>query len=414
MSVAVSPPSLTIRIATVFLPFAGGYFLSYLFRSVNAVIAPQLVDDLGLGAGDLGLLTAAYFFAFAAFQLPLGLLLDRFGARRVHASLLLVAAAGAWVFAIADGLAMAILGRALIGMGVSGGLMAAFKAITQWFARDRWPLVNGCFLAMGGLGAVSATAPVEAVLAITDWRGLFVGLAAATFGASVLIVSVVPETTPRLPVSSPLSAQLADIGAIVRHVAFLRVAPVVVASTATALAVQGLWAGPWLRDVAGLERAQVAGVLLAMNAALTFGFVSTGLLADRLRRHGVGLLHILGTGVALSALVQLAIILEVDRTGPVTWMLFALLSGTAALSYPYLCGQFPLSHSGRVNTALNLLAFGAAFAVQYAIGFIIDLFPRAADGAFAPAGYRTAFAVFLFAQVCGLAWFFAYGRRTTG
>lgn len=111
----------------LFAPFAFGYFLSYLFRTVNAVIAPDLARDLGLQPASLGLLTAAYFLAFAAFQLPLGVLLDRFGPRRVEAGLLLVAAAGALVFARAESLGGLIAGRALIGFGVSSCLMAAFK-----------------------------------------------------------------------------------------------------------------------------------------------------------------------------------------------------------------------------------------------------------------------------------------------
>ena len=164
----------------MFLPFAGGYYLSYLYRSVNAVIAEDLSADVGLSASDLGLLTSAYFVAFAAFQIPLGLLLDRYGARKVHGLLLLLAALGALGFALGDGLLQLWLARALIGLGVAGGLMAALKAITQWFPESRWPVVNGCFLAMGGLGAMSATAPVEALLQVTDWRGIFVGLAAAT------------------------------------------------------------------------------------------------------------------------------------------------------------------------------------------------------------------------------------------
>ena len=145
----------------VFIPFALGYFLSYLFRTVNAVIAPDLVRDIGVDPASLGLLTSAYFLTFAAFQLPLGVLLDRYGPRRVEAVLLLFAAAGAFAFARAETLNGLLLGRALIGLGVSACLMAAFKAYTLWFPKEKWPLVNGFQMAAGGLGALAATAPVE-------------------------------------------------------------------------------------------------------------------------------------------------------------------------------------------------------------------------------------------------------------
>lgn len=146
----MSPPLRPALLLRIFVPFALGYFLSYLFRVVNAVIAPELSAELGLGASDLGLLTSAYFLAFAAFQLPLGILLDRYGPRRTEAVLLLFAAAGALIFARAEETAGLIAGRALIGFGVSACLMAAFKAFVQWFPAERLAAVNGLQLAEGG------------------------------------------------------------------------------------------------------------------------------------------------------------------------------------------------------------------------------------------------------------------------
>jgi MFS family permease len=145
----------------IFLPFACGYFLSYLYRTVNAVMAPNLAADLGLDPSALGLLTSAYFISFASAQLPLGVLLDRFGPRRIEAVLLLFAASGAFLFARGESLAELVIGRALIGFGVSACLMAAFKAFVEWFPRRQLPLINGIQMASGGLGALSATAPVE-------------------------------------------------------------------------------------------------------------------------------------------------------------------------------------------------------------------------------------------------------------
>ena len=179
----------------VFIPFALGYFLSYLYRVVNAVLAPDLAAELGVGPSELGLLTAAYFITFAAFQLPLGILLDRFGSRKIESLLLIFAAAGAFVFSKAESVTGLVIGRALIGFGVSACLMAAFKAFVLWFRREQLPLINGIQMASGGFGALTATAPVEAALGITDLRGIFFILSILTLAVAATVFFVVPEKT---------------------------------------------------------------------------------------------------------------------------------------------------------------------------------------------------------------------------
>ena len=164
----------------LFLPFAAGYFLSYLYRTANAVIGPVLARDLGLGDNALGLLTSTYFLAFGAAQLPLGMLLDRFGPRRVEAALLLIAAAGAAVFAWSDTLAGLAVGRALIGLGVSACLMASFKAFSQWFPPERQASLTGWIMASGGLGALAAAKPLELALGFAGWREIVLALAVIT------------------------------------------------------------------------------------------------------------------------------------------------------------------------------------------------------------------------------------------
>src|SRR4051812_2171997 len=180
-------------IARVFLPFAAGYYLSYLFRTINALIAGHLISDTGLDTADLGLLTAVYFLVFAAAQIPIGILLDRFGPRRVQSALLVVAAAGAGLFAMSTGLVSLLVARAMIGLGVAAALTAGLKSIVLWFPRERVSLLNGYMIMWGSLGAVTATAPTEHLLAWMGWRQLFELLAAATCGTAVLIWFVVPE-----------------------------------------------------------------------------------------------------------------------------------------------------------------------------------------------------------------------------
>ncbi len=403
-----APIGIGRAVATVFLPFAGGYYLSYLYRSVNAVIADRLTADLGLDPAALGLLSSAYFLAFAAFQIPLGLLLDRFGPRRVQAMLLCVAALGAVLFSIGQGAGMLILGRALIGLGVAGGLMASFKAITLWFPKARWPLVNGCFLAMGGLGAMSATTPVEALLGVTDWRGLFAGLAVVTVAVATVIFLAVPNMVRTGAVPS-LREQLAGLATIYRDRLFWRLAPITVASMSSNFSIQGLWAGPWLRDVAGFDSDRVAAHLFGLALSMTIGFVATGVVADRLAARGIGLMSVMGAGMALFSLTLGVIVMGLAPTAVWPWVLFGLLGNATALAYPQLSRHFPLAYAGRANTALNLLVFLGAFGAQYAIGLVIDLWPSV-EGRSPAEAYTAAFAMMLGLQLAALAWFFWAGR----
>ena len=371
---AAGPPGIVRLVATVFLPFAGGYFLSYLFRSINAIIAPQLVSEVGLSAGDLGLLTSAYFFAFAAFQIPLGMLLDRFGPRRVQAVFLLSAALGAFLFSIGDSKITLIMARAMIGLGVAGGLMSSFKAITIWFPQNRWPLVNGCFMAMGGLGAVSSTMPLEAALHYTDWRGVFVALSAATVCVSAIIFFIVPEKkSDEVPRPPTLREQLAGIGHIYTDRLFWRLAPIAVSALAANMAIQSLWAGPWLRDIAGYSRDAIAGHLFLLNATMTVGFVACGVVSDVLERRGYSLNQIMGTATLIFMGSQAVIAFLVDPTGLWPWVIFGLSMNFTVLAYTQLTRHFPITYSGRAITALNVLAFGGVFFAQYAMGAIIDL-----------------------------------------
>lgn len=393
----------------VLLPFAGGFFLSHLFRSVNAIIAPRLIAELGLDAADLGLLTAIYFLTFAALQLPLGLLLDRYGPRRVQAVLLLAAALGAVTFAVAGSTLTLMLGRGLIGMGVAGGLMASFKAITLWFPKERWPLVNSCFFATGGLGAMAATTPIEAALTLTDWRGIFLALCIGTLFVAASIFLVVPERgigTAR----AGLKQQRADLAAIYRDRLFWRIAPFSVFGQGIYMSLIGLWAGPWFKDVAGFGRGSVADSLFILALSFALGSIAVGLLADALGRLKVSLTSVLAWGGALFLAAQACIVLELMPGSIWPWVAFGVGGNFTMLAYARLSHHFPLELAGRVNTGLNLLVFCCAFLTQYVIGAVIDFWPATSDGRFAPLGYATGFGLFLGLQALAFLWLLLPGR----
>ena len=402
-----------MTIARVFVPFALGYFLSYLVRVVNAVIAPDLVAELGLTAADLGLLTSANFLAFAAAQLPLGILLDRFGPRRTEAALLLFAALGAFLFATAQSTSGLMAGRALIGLGTSACLMAAFKAYVMWVPGGRIPLVNGLQMAVGGLGAVTGTVPVEWVLTVTDWRGLFYGFAVLAVLFSAAIYLVVPRRAGTESVPGPLKDQLAGTVQVMTSPLFWRIAPMSIASQSMFLGTQSLWSGPWLGDVAGLSRDAVANHLLWIAIAMVVGFLGMGTIADRLGKLGIKTIHVAFTGMTIFAIVQLPMIAQWTGSVLMMWMAFGFFGTAGILSYAALTRYFPTELAGRVITGLNVFTFACAFAAQWGMGLIINIWPSIGDavgGGYAPEGYQAAFAVMFATQAAGLAWFLLYRR----
>jgi MFS family permease len=399
-------------IARIVLPFAFGYFLSYLYRVINAVIAPDLVRDLGVAPRELGLLTGVYFVTFAAAQLPLGLALDRFGARRTLAVLLLVAVLGAVLFASAGSFAGVLAGRALIGLGVAACLMAAFKAYVVWFAPERLPLINGWQMAAGGLGAVAGTLPVALALDAIGWRGLFLAIAALTLVCAVVVYIFVPEE--RLSHTAAAPAGFGDLVRGTRRVFassyFWRVAPVVMAVQATFLSVQGLWLGPWLRHVAALPAHAVASHLLIAAIAMVAGFIVLGWAGSRATRAGHSPLVAAVPAILVFLVVQALIIAPVTTGLPVLLAGFGFFGTSSIVGYAALSQRFPPALAGRVNTALNLLSFTAAFAAQWGIGAIIGLWPTGPAGEYHAHGYRAAFALMLALQLASLAWYLLFRR----
>jgi MFS family permease len=401
--------SLARVVLLVLLPFVSGYYLSYLYRSINALISEALVSEFGLSPGNLGFLTATYFLAFGLVQLPLGVWLDRFGPRRVQAVLLSIAAAGAALFATAEGFVALALGRGLIGLGVAGALMAGLKAIVLWFPPERIALANGWFIMLGALGAVTATAPAEVVLAHMGWRGVFAVLASVTAVSALIILLVVPERRQGVTPGTPGNAL--SIAAIYRDPRFWRLAPLSASCIGSAWALQGLWAAPWLTDVEELERPVVVTHLFVMALALSASALLLGIGADRLRRRGTPLAATLAVATGAAILAQLALVLRWPVPVWLPWVTIAAAGAGTVLSYAILSEMFPKSASGRANGALNLLHVTAAFAIQYAVGLVVQQWP-ADDGHYPPEAYQAALGLNLVLQAAAFLWFVRPERKT--
>jgi len=384
----------------IFLPFAAGYYFSYFLRNVNAVIAPELTRELGVSAADLGLLTSAYLLAFGAVQLPLGLALDRYGARRVEAALLLIAAAGCALFAVGTSLTELAIARALIGLGVSACLMASFKAFGLWFGTERQASLNAAIMAAGGLGALTASTPLAWAIPQFGWRAVFVALAVAGLAAAAGIVST-PEKAGDGRQES-LRNQLAGLGQVLTSRAFWRYAPQSMLIIGGFLALQGLWAVPWLMNFSGLPREAAAHHLLLMGSGMLAGFLGIAFGVAPLTARGIGALRLLQVGMGLGLVATLLIVLGIGHSEAL-WLFYGLVFSVGNLAYALLQGHYAGALAGRVNTALNLMVFVGAFVIQWGFGGAVDALQ--ASGYALRAAYQMSFGGLLALQLASWLWF---------
>lgn len=392
----------------LFLPFAAGYFLSYLYRTVNAVIGPVLARELGLGDNALGLLTSTYFLAFGAAQLPLGMLLDRFGPRRVEAGLLLIAAAGAAIFALSDTLGGLATGRALIGLGVSACLMASFKAFSQWFPPERQASLTGWIMAAGGLGALAASKPLELALGFATWREVALLLAVTTVVVAAALWYFVPDKAGD-DKGTGFAAQMAGVRSIFSSRHFWRYAPMGFWFTGGFMAVQGLWVARWMTVMEGLEAAEIAARLTWMSGAMLAGFLFMGFFATALVRRGIKLERVYLTAMILAIAILLVITVAPNAGSAWLWPVLGACFSLSNIAYSLVAQSFPPALSGRANTALNLLVFAGAFGLQWGIGLFVDALQ--ASGWSGDAAFRAAFYTLSGGQIMAIIWLLLPSRQ---
>ncbi|WP_315762414.1 MFS transporter [Bradyrhizobium sp. SZCCHNS2005] len=389
-----------LLILRVFLPFVAAYFLSFVFRTINGTIAEQLLSEFHLGADDLGLLTSIYFLVFAAAQIPIGILLDRYGPRLVQGLVLLAAAVGAGLFSVSQSFWLLLAGRALIGLGVAAALTAGLQAIILWFASERVPLLNGVMIMLAGLGAAAATVPAEYVLVAIGWRGLFKLLAIASAVCAVAILLVVPSRS----LAPARGGRRLGLKTVYADPRFWRLAPLSASCIGTAWALQGLWAARWFADVERTGRPELLWNLLIMALASSFSALILGIMVQKVRKLDISPRALLGFVALIFFLAQLAVILRIPLPSCLPWGLVAAVSTATVLSYAVLAELFPKELAGRANAALNVFHIGCAFVVQAATGLVVQHW-NLDQGHYPEAAYQTAFAINLAVQVAAWLWF---------
>jgi sugar phosphate permease len=392
----------------VFCPFALGYFISYALRVVNAIIAPQLASDLALDAEALGRLTAAYFFAFSLVQIPLGNWLDRYRPEWVEAVLLCFCGVGCLVFANGERLGGAnalMIGRALIGLGVAAGFMAAIRVITYWKTPAEFALYNSLMLAIGSAGALTATLPVNWMLGFMHWSQLFYIFAAMSFVGAIWLGFFTPSGKPQTAVKDPSD----NWQTIYQSRQFWLSLPFPALCLGFVLALQSLWATPWLIDVRGFAKADIGAQLASVTWGMFFGNLAWGYLGKYIAERKGSLTVFTGV-CGLLAYGLLIALWQLTSVAP-SLIFFALGFVVMGVNVQFagFAQYLPKQVLGRANAVYNVMIFGLTFLCQYGIGWLLNSYP-AALGHYQIAGYDRVFSIILsLIFLAGLV--FAWGLR---
>ena len=396
---------------TVFFVFAFGYFLSCLLRAITATLSPILTSEFELMAADLGLLAGGYFLGFASMQIPLGYLLDKFGPKKIVSSFLLIAFIGTISFALANSFSGLLISRILIGVGVSACLMAPLTGYRIWFAENQQQRANSWMLMIASLGFLSSTLPVQLLLPTFGWRGLFIGIAILILISIVLMLAFIPKWDHQNEEqSTEVITKTGSLKDVWKNRFFISVIPMGLFNYGGLMAIQTLWAGPWMIRVAGYTPLESATGLFWINITMLVSFFLWGYFLPKITNLGFSALKILKLGLPISFLVMLIIIVLGSKAGVFYITLFILSSIFLSVTQPAVGLSFQSHLAGKALTSFNLLIFLGTFIMQWIMGLVIDLVKN--FGYTEIAGFKSAFSVFLFLSLTSYIFFLIINKKS--
>lgn len=392
----------------VFAAFAFAYFFAALLRAITATLSPTLTQEFALNARDLGLLGGGYFLGFAAMQLPLGKWLDRHGPRKVILCFLSVAVLGCVLFSLATGFAGLLLARVLCGAGVGACLMAPLTGFRRWLTPASLLRANSWMLMIASCGMVASTLPVQWLVPLVGWRPLFLFLAGAIVLSMAVIAWKVPAwDSPQAPDhaagSVATSGSEVSYAQVWRHPYFRRMVPLGFFTYGGMLAVQTLWAGPWMVKVTGYAPLEAAAGLFWINLSMLCTFWLWGMFNPWLLGRGFDTNRLITLGLPLHYLVLGLIIAAGSGAGALGWALFCVSCTFVSLAQPAVGMAFPPALAGRALSAYNLVIFSGVFTMQWGIGLLIDGFMALGLGGVD--AFRAAMGVFMVCSVASYGWF---------
>jgi predicted MFS family arabinose efflux permease len=389
---------------------ATAYVASHFFRAANVTIGLDLMRDLAIGPEALGALTGAFFFGFSAMQLPCGFFFDRYGPRRTVTGMLLLALVGAAIFTLAPSWPVLLTGRALMGAGFGVMLIGTMVVITRWFPPDRFSTLSGWVLSIGLMGNLLATTPLAWGTEHIGWRGVFGIVVAFTAIATVAVWLIVRDAPPGHPFlartrESP-GEMLRGLAEVLRNPTLPFILALNFCNYACTFTVQGLWGGPFLREVHGLSIVEAGNVLLAAVIAYQIGmliFAPLDRLLDTRKWIAIG-----GTSVIAAILGVLALWRDAPAwaaIGAIVAIGFVSASSTMIMTHGRAI--FPDRLIGRGMSTLNTSVMLGVACMQTVSGVVLGAFEPLADGARTEEAYRTLFGFMFVVLVVAL---LVYGR----
>jgi predicted MFS family arabinose efflux permease len=390
------PPDATARrVRWILCAVTPLVILSQFFRSSNAVIAPSLMTDLGMSAEDIGVLSSSFFFVFAVMQIPLGVLLDRFGARMIMSTLMLLAVVGSLCFAAGQTLSELVVGRLLIGIGCAGLMVGSLVILARWYPRARFAAAMATLFAFANAGNLAATLPLAASVTAWGWRSTFVALAAITALLAAFFFTVARDAPPDHPYHDrepeTLLQVVRGLGKIIHTRDLALVFPIVAVGYASFISIVGLWGGPYLFEVYGLNSIARGNVLSLMALSMIVGTLAYGRFDHYFTSRRA--LTTVGGSITVAVLMTLAI----DAGGPLWWSitllcLFGFFGAYSLVVMAHGLALFPDELAGRGTTALNTALMGGAAIIQAVTGAVVDAFPHR-QGLEATMAYALVFAM---------------------
>ena len=355
----------------IFFVFACGYFISALLRAITATLSPLLTLEFNLSAGDLGLLAGGYFLGFASMQIPLGYLLDRHGPKKVVSSFLLIAIIGTVAFALAKSFSGLLVSRILIGVGVSACLMGPLTGYRIWFADEYQQRANAWMLMVLSMGFVFSTLPVQLLLPVIGWRWIFGLIAILIFFVIILTLFFIPSW--KTEVNNNYEKNSGSLSDVWKNKFFRSTIPLGLFNYGGMVAIQTLWAGPWMIRVADYAPIKSATGLFWINTTMLVAFFIFGYILPKITKLGFDTMRIMKFGLPISYLSLLAIIILGENAGAIHFTIYLLTSIVLTLTQPAVALSFPTNLAGKSLTSFNLLIFVGTFIMQWGIGLVIDL-----------------------------------------